>query len=97
MRNPLIALAAVAALVGTPALAAESKTISYRDLDLSSASGRQELDRRISAAARSLCDSSAIETGTLLRSRKAQSCYKEASAAARAAIAAQVKEDRLGG
>ena len=97
MRNPLIALAAAAALVTTPAFAAGSKDISYRDLDLSTSHGQQELDRRIDAAARTVCGLSTVRTGTVLRSAQAKACYQQASNNARAMIAARIKENRLGG
>jgi UrcA family protein len=64
-KTPLIVLASVltagSILVGTasPALAAaptaQTRIVSYADLDLASAAGRSRLDQRIGAAVRAVC------------------------------------------
>jgi UrcA family protein len=63
VRSSVLAVAAVAAGLATVAFAAapavagelDSVQVQYQDLNLSHASGRAALDRRISAAARQLC------------------------------------------
>ncbi len=53
---PFAALAALLPLVpATAATPARSQTVSYRDLDLASASGRTTLERRIRQAAETVC------------------------------------------
>lgn len=57
----LIAAFAAAGLIATPALAAPQSgrtvTIRHADLDLSSATGRATLDRRLAAATEQVCGS----------------------------------------
>ena len=63
VRSSVLAVAAVAAGLATAAFAAapaaagelDAVQVQYQDLNLSHASGRATLDRRISAAARQLC------------------------------------------
>jgi UrcA family protein len=64
MSNMFFALAAsLAAAAATPAVAAPSvpgvRTVSYADLDLSSAAGRGRLDQRVAAAVRAVCGTAA--------------------------------------
>ncbi|MGI4881471.1 MAG: UrcA family protein [Janthinobacterium lividum] len=46
---------APAAAAISPEIVVQQKTVSYADLDLSSATGRDTLDRRLRAAANSVC------------------------------------------
>jgi UrcA family protein len=61
MLKPILIAAATlaAALTASPVLAKriapEVRTVSYADLDLSSAAGRARLDRRIDASVRDVC------------------------------------------
>jgi UrcA family protein len=62
IRTPILAAAAVVAMIAnlaavTPALSQplESVELSYQDLNLASAAGRNVLDRRIAGAAAQLC------------------------------------------
>jgi len=81
MKRTAYALAATIGLlaVAQPALAG-SAVLKYRDLDLSSQAGREELDRRISAAAREACGFSDAVTGTRIMPKEARECYKDARA-----------------
>ena len=51
----LLAGAAGPAFAAPPAPAAQTRIVSYADLDLSSAAGRARLDQRIGAAVRAVC------------------------------------------
>lgn len=81
MKRTAYALAATIGLlaVAQPALAG-SAVLKYRDLDLSSQAGREELDRRIGTAAREACGFNEAVTGTRVVSKDARDCYKEARA-----------------
>ena len=84
----LFALAA-ASLAVSPALAAvdaPSTSVSYEDLDLSSKEGQKTLDRRIAAAARSVCPAPQ-RTGT--RISKPDRCYAEAVKKVRSQLASK--------
>ena len=81
--------AALAATVSTPALANDivvapdtiTVRVSYADLNLASAQGRAQLDRRIAGAARSICGSffpADLEMAALV-----QNCREDAIASAR--------------
>ena len=50
-----LAGAAGPALAAPPAAAAQTRVVSYADLDLSSAAGRARLDQRVGAAVRAVC------------------------------------------
>jgi len=83
----LLLVASVAALLSTPALAkpvAPSVSVDYSDLDLSTKSGQKTLDRRIAAAARSVCPNS-LKTGT--RIAKPDRCYANAIESVRQELA----------
>ena len=79
-----MALAAVALTSGGAALAdtADQKTteVVYADLDLATAEGVAELDRRINRAAQTVCRMDETIVGTRIQSREARKCYKEAKA-----------------
>jgi UrcA family protein len=96
--RPLILVAAAAsALVSVPSLAAPSVAVQYNDLDLTSAHGKQVLQRRIDAAARSMCGVGEIRTGTILPSSAARKCYKQALADINEQFAMVVDKASTGG
>ena len=82
IRTPILAAAAVAAMIAnvaaiTPAFSQpiESVEISYHDLNLASAAGRNVLDRRIAGAAAQLCGQArAVE---LTWNAAVQTCHAE--------------------
>ena len=97
MNRTLIAFAATCAvLAGAPA-AAEEMSILTNDLNLSTPQGQKILERRIDTAARKICGMDRTSTGTRLRSREADACFREAKAAAHKQFTALVAEKQLGG
>lgn len=96
MRQYLIALSALAVVAGTPA-AAKDFTVKYSDLNLKSAKGQKELERRIDEAARDYCGVDNRRVGTRMRSQGTRDCYKDARAAAREEMALLLDKSQLGG
>lgn len=78
------ALAAAAmSMTFTPAaLAQEAQPrtvgVTHSDLDLTTAEGVAELDRRIDRAAKEVCGFDEVAVGTRLRSRETTACYRDA-------------------
>ncbi|WP_137680498.1 UrcA family protein [Aurantiacibacter suaedae] len=77
-----LAIAASALALAPTVSAAEgeqrSTRVSYADLDLATAEGVAELDRRIDSAAREVCEADRQTTGTRLESRAARECVETA-------------------
>lgn len=69
IQTALAAATLVATLAIAPAASAETAQLSFRDLDLATQAGQQELSRRIETAARRACDVEA-PTGTRIRSSR---------------------------
>ena len=101
MKTLAIATAAIGlAVSSTPAIAgdgSQSMAVKYSDLNLSTADGQKQLDRRINAAAKKVCRVHQAQTGTRIQSRNAQKCYQLARAKARTAFASVIEENRRGG
>jgi UrcA family protein len=94
-RSTFLALAAAAAAtLASPAVAqAESVTIGYGDLNLTSQAGRAALDQRIDGAARQLCgESSPLE---LKRVALGRTCRAGVLADARAQLARVIVDDQF--
>lgn len=79
MKRTAIALMASIGLLAAaqPALA-ESVAVTFKDLDLSTNAGREELDRRINSAAREACGFNEERTGSRMVTQDARDCYKDA-------------------
>lgn len=80
IRSLTFSSALAAALLCGPAMAADdarSVEVRYHDLDLTTAAGVSELDRRLDEAAKSVCHIDQVATGTRIASREARACYKE--------------------
>ena len=90
------AVASFTTLAAAPAFAGEV-TVSYQDLDLTTAKGQKTLARRIDVAARRACGYDRVETGTRIPSREAVDCYKQAKQRSTGAMASIVDGARLGG
>lgn len=76
--KPFVVLA-LSLLAASPALA-QSTTLRYSDLDLSSAAGQAELERRIDAAVRQVCRPE-VTTGTRIVDRdELERCEQEVRA-----------------
>ena len=97
MLKPILFAAATLAAAAnlSPAFARpitpEVRTISYTDLDLSTAAGRTRLERRINAAVREVCGEAA-PTFDLARRRAVRDCIDETRANVQlpAAVAAEL-------
>lgn len=100
-RSLLLAIAATS-LAATPALATpqgeeNSASVTYHDLDLSSAEGQAELDARIERAARQVCGLDERQTGSRIRNREARDCVEEAKRSFARALAGIIEVDQRGG
>jgi UrcA family protein len=76
-------LALAAALLAVPAAAMaapSSVALKYDDLDLSTAKGVAELNKRADDAARKACSANAVKTGTIMRSKAERECYQQTRA-----------------
>lgn len=96
------ALFALAGVAATPAPAAAqdkpvSAAIGFSDLDLSSDAGQKALESRIQRAARRVCGIDEVRTGTIVRSRAADECYRLALRSTRARVAEAVRQGHHGG
>lgn len=95
MKTPMLALAPIAAalLCATPIPAAAAPSgqasVSYSDLDLSSAVGRAELASRFDKAARDMCG---IDATTEKLHGSARYCYDNASKPLRQRVASILAE-----
>lgn len=89
------------ALIATPALAdsgyVPSATVTFKDLDLSTAEGQAELDRRIENAARVMCELDRKSTGTRIASRASKQCYNTALKTTKKQVAKLVAAEQRGG
>ena len=100
LKTPLISAALGIALLTTPAIASQgepSLNIEFGDLDLSTADGQKQLDRRISVAAREFCKANGVQTGTILRSSASTECVKQVRAIAYEQVAALTETEQRGG
>ena len=80
IKTGLAAALAASAMPAAPVSAAEGDSIAvrYADLDLSTADGVEELDRRIDQAARDVCGYGEFELGSRIPSRELRQCYRDA-------------------
>jgi UrcA family protein len=75
--------ALAAALMIVPASAFAGSTtieLKYDDLDLSTPQGMAQLDKRVHRAAKEVCTTRQITTGSIRQTTVDQKCYKEALA-----------------
>lgn len=80
MTHALIAAGFAALAIAHPAQAS-TRTVSYADLDLSTANGRSALDARVRGAARQVCEIGADE-GSLAERLAAKACFAHAVSSA---------------
>ena len=105
MTNSLLNAAIAASLAATttvalaaPTLArAESISVSTVGIDLASADGQRQLDRRIARAARAVCGMEDVHTDSRLPSASSRACYQQALRDARAHFAEVVSVRATGG
>jgi UrcA family protein len=74
------AMAAIGLVAAAQPAFAESKAVTYSDLDLSTPEGMAQLDARIDLAAKNVCGFNEDKFGSRMPSREARACYKEARA-----------------
>lgn len=99
--NAIIAAAlCTAGLFAAPAAFAKSTQVQYKDLDLATATGQQQLQTRIEQAARDVCRVERATTGTHLKTTVDRACYNQALIQVRDQVAAKIEaadSNRLGG
>lgn len=98
-KTPIAAALLGLALTAAPAFA-DTISVQYKDLDLSTTEGQKTLDHRIDVAARQVCGYDAITTGTRLRSSASVECYKNARAQVQHQVAAAIdnaSDKQMGG
>ncbi|NJS15627.1 MAG: UrcA family protein [Sphingopyxis sp.] len=91
-------------LAGTaiaPAMAGTPQTMTIRvptgDIDLGTAKGQKVLDQRVEKAARQVCRTTSVTTGTRIMSQDAAACLAKARSDARLQVAALTTEQQRGG
>ena len=107
MKTLTFAAASLAmAVTATPALAGpafagdsevHSQSVRHADLNLGTPEGQERLERRIEAAAKSVCRVNEVRTGTRIRSPEVGSCVANARASAQKQVSAMMAETRRGG
>ena len=95
MRCPPILAAALLGIVATAAAAEApaSVNVKYSDLDLSTAAGQAQLERRIDKAARSVCGVDDVITGSRVPSNEARLCLEETRARVHAQVAQAISRE----
>lgn len=91
MKTSLALAAALALALPTVPAVAKSGSVSVdtSDLDLSTAKGKEQLERRIDKAARAFCGADQPVTGTLLKSSKTGTCVASIKRDMRKKVAAR--------
>ena len=98
----LLPVAAPVAAQANPAMAhkdAETRAVQvpYADLDLGTAEGQRELDRRIDRAAREACSASRTHVGSRITAREARECQELARRQLGERVAELTRNAALGG
>lgn len=98
-RTATFAAALAACLFAAPGFASDaaagaSVEVKYRDLDLSTTAGTDELNRRLDKAAREVCGLDVVTTGTRISSREGRRCYNETKAQLETHVAALTDQAR---
>lgn len=102
-KTAVLALSAfgLAGAVVTPAFAQEFErtnvSVSYTDLDLSTAKGQKILEQRVEKAARHACRTTALSTGTRIINQNSLSCLAKARSEAKRQVAAVLANEQRGG
>lgn len=89
------------ALLAVPATAGEdqgnSMQVTYGDLDLSTDSGKKELEARLTRAARQVCEVDRKQTGTRMVTSEQRRCLARAKKDSKELAARIISENQLGG
>lgn len=91
------AVLCTAGLFAAPAAFAKTTEVHYKDLDLTTATGQNQLQARLEKAARSVCRVERPATGTHIEGSVDRACYRQALAETRERVAAVIGDNRLGG
>ena len=99
MINKTIAAALIGSTMIAAPLAAQTQpgqtvAVKYSDLDLSTEKGQAKLERRINAAAREVCKTNTVRTGTRMRSNDRTQCLETARASVRTQLAELINNER---
>lgn len=101
MSYPAFPIAAVAlAVMAAPAAATDVTTsvmVRYGDLDLSTRTGQERLERRLDRAARSACGMTRIRIGPDVPSSEARRCYEQSKARAHQRLAEVIARENARG
>ncbi len=104
MMKPLTHAIAALGLIGTalsPAYAGEPEKMTVKievaDINLSTPEGQRALDRRIEAAARTVCQANSPQTGTRIVNNSARACIAKARAEVRQHAANLARDQQRGG
>lgn len=105
MINRIFAAAAIGAmLISAPVLADEADgadapkvSVEHSDLDLTNEKGQAVLERRVLAAARKVCRTGYVATGTRVLSPEQKQCLEAAKASAKRQVAAIIEAANRGG
>ena len=93
-RYAILSAALAISLIASPTLAQSQMVgVAYADLDLNTPAGQAALDRRIEAAAKSVCGFNEVRTATRLPSSSSRDCLREALASTREQVAAQISRE----
>lgn len=90
------ALAAGLVALSAPAAARDAR-VSYGDLDLATAAGRAELDKRIDRAAAEACAAEPLTGSRIRKSSLVRKCVADARKAIDAQVARNAARHKLGG
>jgi UrcA family protein len=100
LTHALAALGLAGAAI-TPALADEGATktiaVTTSDINLATAKGQKTLDQRIERAARAVCRTTNLTTGSRIMSQDAQACLAKARTSAQAQVAVLKADQQRGG
>jgi len=98
MKRTIFAFAAVAAsLLATQPAFADAIAVRYKDLDLTTASGKKELNRRVDSAARKVCGYDERIVGSRMIPREARECYQGARKQLEKSLAQLIEKSAAGG
>lgn len=109
IKNLMTAAAIGTALIASPTLAgsspantagqhaAQSMSVKYADLNLATAAGQEQLERRIDVAARKVCGVGKHRTGTRIPSSERKACFAKARQSARNQMASAMSDTQRGG
>lgn len=98
MNTPAFALSALAgALLAVQPAVAASVEVEYKDLDLTTKEGANELDRRLDSAAREVCGANESTVGSRVMSRETRQCIRDAKRQIEQSVARLTEEEQAGG